>query len=368
MVCAFLQLPLELRLDIYDLALQQENEVTISTTLDPTYKSDIPNLPDGHRPIMVPGFDEHILSFTKFAPQTWKPPKPQHAVLQAYLDKLPRPYPFARQISDNGQSALVRPQLSRMSSYDSTCLSEAPPSPAEAEESPFALLLTCKDIRNELTEHLARRSKTPVTVHVSYPFGLFVLMNTYSALLPVVKNVNICGFHAPVLDPEEELKQTIQREIIAAENNMPVRYCTNENGPQPPSVNIGVDDEAMARLGLITQGFLSNCDSKYFKTFTLRMFFPGSNGYQQSIHCYNPWDVLMGAIEDKQLEGDIAVQHWSWRGTGGATWVTKVVMEKPRSDQPQILSANPSFESRQKEDWMGVITGARDSSCPLETP
>src|ERR1700759_4111971 len=71
MASAFLQLPLELRLDIYDLALQQENEVTIATMPDPTYQSDIPNLPDGHRPIMVPGFDEYALSFTKFAPQAW---------------------------------------------------------------------------------------------------------------------------------------------------------------------------------------------------------------------------------------------------------------------------------------------------------
>ena len=355
-------------MDIYDLALQQEDEVTIATTLDPTYKSNIPNLPDGHRPIMVPGFDEHTLSFTKFAHQSWIPPKPQHSLLQAYLDKLPRAYPFTRQASDIGQSALSRPEMSRMSSFESSQITEPPPSPAESEESPFSLLLTCKQICIELTEHLARRSKNPITVHVSYPFGLFALMYRYSALLPIVKNLNICGFHAPVLDCAEELEDSVLQDIMAIDKNQFVRYCANEYGPQPPPVDVFVEGEAMGALAFITRNLFSGGESRYLKTFTLRMFFPGRNGYQQSMQNCNPWDVLLGSIEERQLQGDVIVHHSAWRGVGGATWVTKVLLEVPQPDRPQIISASPSFESKDKEDWMGIITGARDCNCPLEKP
>lgn len=56
------------------------------------------------------------------------------------------------------------------------------------------------------------------------------------------------------------------------------------------------------------------------------------------------------------------IQNWAWKGDGGACWV----MRAARGWVQEGSSTQwPRFEGKDREDWMGVVTGVRDLECEL---
>jgi hypothetical protein len=379
------RLPLELRLDIYDLVLQHETEVTIATVPDPSYKAPIPGMPQGHRPIMVPGFDEDLLSFTKFAPQQWKSPKRALTALpQGRLPSFIKPGTRFGQAS----STSLRPGLSRNSSFESSAsmappMHTAPPTPAENEQSGYAaLLFTCQQIRSELTTHLAVRWQHPLLVHVSYPFGALALSNMYYPLIPATKSINMCGFHAPLTHTlkEEDLAGTARHfdveDWLALDG---LKTIQNEFGPEPPTIGVVTDELARQALKDLLYDVFNSPKGRNFEAFTLRMFSPTHRDWRHSIAMNNTeWEAMIQAEnevcdydydydedgEELETRYRLTSNSWMWKGRGGAAYVKRVakIRGKPRSSDLHW----PSFHDRYSEDWMGIVTGARDRYCPIK--
>jgi hypothetical protein len=430
-----LRLPLELRLDIYDLALQHETEVTIATVLDTSYKAPIPGIPQGHRPIIVPGFDEELLSFTKFAPQQWKSKRAAMIVrnnnrvlesrkMSALAGQLSGRRPLI--IADGVVVDALRPSLSRNSSFESSAsvtspLSTAPPTPAENEQSGYgALLFSCRQIRAELTTHLAVRWKEPLRIHVSYPFGALALANMYHPLIAATRSINMCGFHAPLSHTlkEEDLVGTAHHfnmeDWLTLDGS---RGIQNEFGPEPPTISYITDELARHTLRDLLYDVLNPKNFRHFESFTLRMFSPSHRDWRHSITMNDTeWDEMIkvqneleaedGAelkqrrferrhfeeeeskdeesegeyeerpFEDAQFEQEeievrkarvpLETDSWMWKGKGGAAYVKRLARRPTEAiGYCRDTVEWPSFQSPGAEDWMGIITGARDWKCPI---
>ncbi|KAF2491454.1 hypothetical protein BU16DRAFT_529970 [Lophium mytilinum] len=161
-----LELPTELRLAIYDFALSDPDNITITSAPvagdDPTApdyipRNEIPGLPANHVPVVRSCYDASLLSITN----------------PISVDK-------PQERGSNGHSGLPHPTS-------------------------FALLQTSRQINAEVAEHIRFRApknaNSGLSLYTSYPYGLLVLKALYPSLLRQARSVHICGYYT--LKPRE---------------------------------------------------------------------------------------------------------------------------------------------------------------------
>ncbi|KAF2837120.1 hypothetical protein M501DRAFT_220624 [Patellaria atrata CBS 101060] len=165
--CHLLSLPLELRLHIYDYALQESNCLTITTAAVPptatrrTLPRHIPGIPGIHVPIIRTSYDLSLLSLN------------------------PLPIPTDEDINTPQKSSAL-------------------PLPVQS-----ALLDTNHQIYAELSSHLGflsardgKENSSGLALYVTYPYGLIALKSLYPHLLSQARRIYICGAYSPTWDDE----------------------------------------------------------------------------------------------------------------------------------------------------------------------
>jgi hypothetical protein len=198
--CYFLELPIELRLHIYEYALDDTSSVTIATGriegadnvsvfLPRRGIPNIPGIPNDQFPIVRSKYDAALLSLDN-PPTVPRPSLPQY----------------------NGRRRKRTQQ----------------PIPASLEyPGALALLLLNHQIKHEMEAHILRRTTRKgknvrkdrtsqksncriqggVAIYATYPYGVLVLKHMYPALLKQAKSVHISGYYVS----QEESPYTISR-------------------------------------------------------------------------------------------------------------------------------------------------------------
>jgi hypothetical protein len=352
---SFLSLPLELRLEIYDYALLESNELTIATILDrsddPT-PSFVPGVPENHIPIIHNGFDEDLLSFTHLAPQEWSTPDSALVTPASSLPPTPMSTPpLTRQNSYFGSDASLPIKPAPFGSSNPYAAGGTDSSTAYSpESSPYSLLATCAQIRAELSSYLSRRTADPLTLHISFPYGLLVLQHMYPALLTAAKTVNICGFYTG------EHSRWSQRERLPHYQSKPDPRWPNPPNISPLAHNLAWRALTDAIAALFGPPEDPRSRNPGFESLSVRVFYPSPQRYGVSIcDAESPWCVVMSNIEEGVIDSRC------WRGAGGTAWAMQArpVSRGLQGPRKFVTTSWPTFFYGKGEDWMGVVTGGR---------
>lgn len=275
--CRLLELPVELRLLIYDYALFSHEHVTIATGLkcsfaspvDSGYESDdgrdsdelIPGLPPDVEPVILPRFDPAFL----------------------HLEQPP--------IFDN-------------------CTQDAnndPAAPVVPLTTPLALLQTNRQVRDELTWHLKsqRTHDRKLSLYMTYPYGLLVFQHLCPGLIRLVRSIHISGYYYPT-HAQEQVKR-------AAECRWMQRLYT-----QPPPVDEPVIKAANGVLKQLTRTILGQSPKVPMEELEMRIYHPGPKGNELIWRGENPSSPICvalcnthgGAIDSSVTQGGRGAGAW----------------------------------------------------------
>ncbi|OCK74697.1 hypothetical protein K432DRAFT_363265 [Lepidopterella palustris CBS 459.81] len=292
----FLELPTELRLQIYDYALHDTNSITITSAAisgdDPTApdfipRTTIPGLPPNHVPLIRSHFDPSLLSIIN--PIT-----------------LPQP---PDETNSNGSA--------RSSPHAPDIL----PHPT-----PLALLQTNKHIYAELTAHIRFRlphaSRGGLALYLTYPHGLLVLKAICPYLLCQARCVYISGYHTLKVQNQPNNSSTSSASTINAtggssspatrpRSRLRLRFRLHE--PLPPHSHLTTTTAHLA-LGTLARTLLPPAPTPLFRKLELRVFYPDESAYSSIWGADN--SPVVQALRNI-CGGNIDMEVWRGRrGTG----------------------------------------------------
>ncbi|OJD28869.1 uncharacterized protein BKCO1_1060001 [Diplodia corticola] len=341
--CLLLDLPVELRLLIYDYALFSHDHVTIGTGLKPSfaspvdsgYASDdgrdsdelIPGLPSDFEPVVLPRFDPDFLHLEQ-------PPIFDHCT----RDQDEATAAAADDDDERDPIARLRAKL--------------------PFASPLALLQTNRQIRDELNWHLKsqRTQDRKLSLYMTYPYGLLVFQHLCPDLIRLARSVHISGYYYP----------TSAHGLV---EGPPACQWIHRRYTQPPPIDVPVIQDANTALGLLTLTTLGEGPKIPVEELELRIYHPGPKGNDQIWRGENPSSPICvalrntcgGLIDSSVLQGGrgagawlkikpneerrILTQRWR-RFTDGNSkaecegWI--VNPEWPRIPQPSVVASGPS--------------------------
>jgi hypothetical protein len=385
----FLELPVELRLDIYDFALQDSCELTIATTLDvdsTNAPSHIPGLPAKHVPVIRNGCDrqlldvrhlttrkewsdlrnEHKLSITLAAPDSYlqvpakSPGEMSRGWDSGYSSRSATPSSSYSTASSQSSYFEPRHTFATLAGYmlpTSPCAtpSEQPVSKGSPELSPYSLLETCRFVHDELGDYISRRKSERLVLNVSYPYGILVLWHQYPALLAHVKALNIHGFFnratnntaLAMTSPSATftrlplVSDSVQRMASEALDHITAEL------ERASILNRPADNEPASAEGNTPKPTASGVERM-----SVRMLFAGDDAYSKSItDDDSPWSIV-----SKNLGGDISMQ--SFRGKGGCAWIMDVDFSAARKMIRHLEPRWSCDKITNESFWLDLMTGA----------
>lgn len=227
--CPFLDLPTELRLQIYSDALFTSPAITISSAKVTGAPSDVvyrlhaderapfPGLPLNHEPVIEDQYDPSLLSATTPAiiPITSEPSDP--------------PY------RDNPHPACV------------------------------PLLLVNKQITNELKSHFNLHDRRNASLFISYPNGLHVLRTMAPSLIGQARSIHLAGIYHPTT------YSPTHRAFLASQAPQPIPPAHNYNGRIMPDSPTQLADTIKALFGPSARHAVDKLE--------LRIYYPGDDSY-----------------------------------------------------------------------------------------
>jgi hypothetical protein len=357
-MASFLSLPVELRLEIYRLALQDSKELTIATVLSQypianLSKNNISGMPANHIPVVRNGFDEKLMSFSTFAPQRWTssagtPSSTGSMTPYSSLESTPAA------VNTTAVVAMTRTQ-----SYFGLAQSES--SPSEPEFSPYSLLATCRQVEDELKDFLARQDSAPLKLHVSFPYGLLALQHMYPALLQSTSEIHIGGFFTgewDVMDDEESnISVSIDGSGKEPKHSGYSADNPSEKGPNVPNITYETHVASTAALNAIFDTLAPAPMRELLSTLkmmTISTFTPKQVGCRSTISTSSaPCRLAVHSIAVG------CVVTWCYGNASGSGWV--VHLSRNAEDKPKsrfVCSSWPVWQDGE-EDWMGLVTGKR---------
>ncbi|QDS76741.1 hypothetical protein FKW77_001339 [Venturia effusa] len=185
----FLELPIEVRLLIYDYAIAETDHITVSVAElernifdDSVPKETIEGIPGQFVPLVKNGFEPQMMEIGK-------------------VETIPLPDIL-------GPSTLTGSMDSGYGSFDaSSSVGGGPLGRLKHPEVPLltamSLLLTNRQVYQEMTAHIKHPTSRRSTLHVNYPYGVIVLETLYPTLLRYAEKICISGWYEGISDGSE---------------------------------------------------------------------------------------------------------------------------------------------------------------------
>ncbi|KAF2213207.1 hypothetical protein CERZMDRAFT_84084 [Cercospora zeae-maydis SCOH1-5] len=256
--CSFLELPVELRLEIYAHAILDCRHITIGTAQVEGAPADIvhrlyaracspyPGIPRGHEPVVDPQYAPALLSPV------------ERATIDATVEPLDAAFPNTR-------------------------------------TSFHALSLVNKQVKNELHTHFSISAQRGTSLWVQYPFGLHVCHTTTPQLLRQSRSVHLAGSYIP------------RRYSPSRAARLSVRHAPPL---EPLQGNVVPDSEK--QLENLVQSCLGPKSQHRVDVVEMRIYYPGDNSYSTVWgDDESPIVVALTNID----RGEIVIEVW--RGQSG---------------------------------------------------
>jgi hypothetical protein len=254
--CFFLSLPIELRLQIYNWALAETSDVTITVAerernifdgCEPA--STIAGLPRKYLPVVRNEHDEELL--------------------RVGMPKI-IPLPGLEELDvgssmDSGYGSFG----SGSSGYN---LRSSATQPAIPPLTSLSLLLTNKQINEEFSLHIKHPTASHSTLHVTYPYGIIVLQELYPALLRHCEKICVSGYY----DGNNSPTMSSPRPTYSGAYRPPTG---SPRGPLLPGVSKETHKAATAALSRLIRTVLSPSTHATLKSMHMRMFYPDESRY-----------------------------------------------------------------------------------------
>jgi len=331
----FLELPTELRLQIYDFALSDSDAITITSAAvagdDPTEKdyiprTSIPGLPPNHIPLIRSHYDPSLLSTTNSIAVPVDP---------------------------------VEDGIPRSAHHQNNCL----PHPTL-----LALLQTSHQIYAELGSHLRLRrlhtSRGGLSLYLSYPYGLLVIKALYPTLLRQARRVYISGYYTLKSRLDPHLHQlTSSASTSASPYSAGSSSSSTSQGrgrlhlrlPSPQRVqqqlqphSATTTSTAHAVLGTLVRRILPPTPAPLFRKLEMRIFYPDESAYS------GVWGDERSPIVEALRNicgGNIDMEVWRGRQGSG---VLLVARPNPTS---RIISTVWRRLGDSREEGEGFVVG-----------
>ncbi|EKG21014.1 hypothetical protein MPH_01643 [Macrophomina phaseolina MS6] len=315
--CLLLELPVELRLLIYDYALFSADHVTIASGLkcsfaspvDSGYESDdgrdsdelIPGLPPDCEPVVLPRFDPDFLH-------------------------IEQPPIFDNCHAQDGAPAAAEDPVAR---YRANL----------PFGTPLALLQTSRQIKDELTWHLKsqRTQERKLSLYMTYPYGLLVFQHLCPDLIRLVRSIHISGYYYPP-HAQEQVKRAVECRWLQ-------RLYT-----QPPPIDESVIKSANSALKKLTRTILSQSPKAPMEELEMRIYHPGPKGNEliwrgdgpSSPICVALCNTHGGSIESSVTQG----------GRGAGAWLKITPNEEARTLTQRWKRFGDGNSKQECEGWV----------------
>ncbi|KAK4505989.1 hypothetical protein PRZ48_003954 [Zasmidium cellare] len=277
--CPFLDLPVELRLEIYSYAVLDCRAITVGTArLDGPHhdiihrlygnkRSPFPGIPKDHEPVIETRYEASLLSSTHPAtipltPATVDPPD---------------------------------------ESYEHT------------QTAYHTLQLLCKQVNSELTSHFAIPARRQTSLFVQYPSGLHVLHTLTPQLVRQSRSVHIAGTYVP-------------------RTYCPPRRACLGAGMAPPQEKLQGDvvPDSKGQLDSLIRSLCGPNPTHPVEKLEMRMYYPGEDSY--STVWGDDSSPLVIALRNVAY-GEVSIELWRGRyGTG------VYMAAKPTGDRRRTVS------------------------------
>lgn len=288
--CQFLELPIEVRLLIYDYAIAETNHITISVAEmeknifdDSTPKETVEGIPGQFVPLIKNGFDPKMMEIGK-------------------VEMIPLPDLL-------GTSTLTGSMDSGYGSFDAFDTTEAvkfgrPNHPKVPLLTAMSLSLTNRQINNEMNAHINHPTSQRSTLHVNYPYGIIVLETLYPSLLRYAEKICISGWYDRAGDEDGATHD---------HGPYPIQGLNRPNIPHVPLTHTpsSVYDLANSSLTRLIRTTLPNTPHPTLKSLSFRLFYPRESGYSVIWSCNSsPIPVALknicgGQVDMKVLRGGL---------------------------------------------------------------
>ncbi|TID19959.1 hypothetical protein E6O75_ATG07419 [Venturia nashicola] len=285
--CQFLELPIEVRLLIYDYAIAETNHITISVAEveknifdDSTPKETVEGIPGQFIPLVKHGFDPKMMEIGK-------------------VDMIPLPDIL-------GTRTLITSMDSGYGSFDAFNSTGggklgSPNHPELPLLTAMSLFLTNRQIHQEMTAHVKHPTSERSTLHVNYPYGIIVLETLYPSLLRYAEKICISGWYERTGDDEE------------SSNGFGPCLTQGVNRPSIPLTHIpsSVYELANSSLARLIRTTLPKNLHPTLKSLSFRIFYPRESEYSVIWSCnQSPIPVALknmcgGKVGMKVLRGGL---------------------------------------------------------------
>ncbi|KAF2717965.1 hypothetical protein K431DRAFT_349153 [Polychaeton citri CBS 116435] len=231
--CPFFELPIELRLIIYEFALQDKHDVTIGaarivgTDDDVVYRlygegrQPLSGLPEFYEPMIVSEYRPSLLSVTN--PET----------IDLNCKDIPTPF------ENHGVAA-------------------------------FTLLRVNRQIRKEVLSHFQSRDFRSISLYVQFPHGLEVLTKAVPEVLDHVRSIHIAGsYRSTNFIPSKGVYHREQRLTERYQS-----YGHQEGISQP--------DSSTTHLTNLVSRLFGSKNRRLSTVFDMRIYYPGADSYNSA--------------------------------------------------------------------------------------
>jgi hypothetical protein len=304
--CYLLSIPIELRLQIYNWALAECSDVTITVAEreanifgSPDLTSTIKGLPPNYTPVIRNSYDPTLLRVGR----------PDVIPLPDLGDSNGAAVAVTTSI-DSGYGSVSESMCSAGTSYssDSGTISAQPAIPHLTS---LSLLLANRQIHEEFSLHIKHPTACHSTLHVTYPYGLIVLQELYPAALRHCEKVCISGFY-------DASQSTAWGPARTSDGR---RHTTSprNKGPELPAITAETHVAATKALQRLTQTLLPRTAHPTFKSLTMRIFYPDEQRYGMLWGC-DASPIVVALRNTAGGKFDMKV----WRGRCGNGVVMKV--------------------------------------------
>jgi hypothetical protein len=178
--CFLLEIPIEVRLLIFDYALAETNHITISVAEleknifdDSEPEETIEGIPGKYVPLVKNAFDPEMMEIGKVGVI----PLPDMLSVPTLTGSMDSGYGSFGPSTSMGAAKFGRPNLPEVPLLTS-----------------MSLFLTNRQIHDEMTAHIKHPTSERSTLHVNYPYGIIVLETLYPSLLRYAEKICISGW------------------------------------------------------------------------------------------------------------------------------------------------------------------------------
>lgn len=274
--CYLLEIPIEIRLMVYECALAETNHITISVAeleknvFDHSEPEEtIEGIPGRFVPLIKNKFDPKMMEIGK-------------------VEVIPLPELMSTRMltgsMDSGYGSF---------NASNSVIGEKFGSPHRPELSSMSLLLTNRQIHDEMTAHIKHPTSARSTLHVNYPYGIIVLETLYPSLLRHAKEICISGWY----------DSTSEGALFGSPHRGPSGLCLTET---PESV-YKIANSALTRLVRTT---LPQVEHPTLKSLKLRIYYPREDHHSVIWTCKQSpipialRDMCGGKVDMKVLRGE----------------------------------------------------------------